>query len=84
MVERIRLMPDTGVFPLWADDGALTPVDAREDLGLDDGLVDDLVQWGQEADYQFLPADWDERGVELHQRLQQALGSDYEVDFIPD
>jgi ABC-type glycerol-3-phosphate transport system substrate-binding protein len=83
MGKRIRLMPDTGVFPLWGAGGGLTNVDAREVLGLDDDLVDELSQWGQEADYTFLPPDWDERGVELLHRLQQALGPDYEVVFIP-
>lgn len=84
MGKRIRLMPDTGVFPLWGATGGLSPSGARDVLGLDDDIVNDLVQWGQEADYLVLPADWRERGVVLHQRLQDALGSDYQVDFMPD
>ena len=85
--KRIRLMPDTGVFPLWTVRGGLTHVDAREFLGLEDDLVDDLQQWGWEDDFvKGPPGGWDawhERGLDLHRRLQEALGPDFEVVFEP-
>ena len=87
MGKRFRLMPDTGVFPLWSERGGLTHVLARDVLGLGDDLVDDLQQWGWEDDYvKGPPGGWDawhDRGVDLRRRLQAALGPEFEIVFLP-
>lgn len=87
MGKRIRLMSDCGLFPLWAG-GGLTPDGAREVLGLDEVLINDLQEWGWQGDStEPVPggsSGWRERGVDLHRRLQEALGPDFEVEFIPD
>src|SRR5687768_7210200 len=83
----IRLMPDMGVFPLWSPRGALTPHGAQKMLGLDDALVAELLQWGQEGNSPSPPGGWrawESRGAALHQKLVAIVGSDYEVEFIPE
>lgn len=66
----------------------MTATAARDRLGLDDDLVDDLVRWGHEGDSTApIPGGdqgWRARGADLHRRLQEALGPDYEVDFVAD
>lgn len=83
----LRLMPDTGVFPLWTRAGGMTPDGAREGLGLNDELVDELQRWGWEEDSPQPAGGWDAwhlRGAELHRRLLAELGSRFEVRYIPD
>lgn len=77
-------MPDTGVFPLWAGGGAMTPAQARDLLGLSRELVADVWTWGQEEDSPVLHGGWDAwsaRGTDLHRRLQAELGPEWEVEL---
>lgn len=83
----VWLMPDTGVFPLWAGGGALTPDAARNLLGLSEGLVADIWTWGQEEDSPTPAGGWDSWlacGIALHVRLQTELGIDWDVEFKPE
>ena len=83
----VWLMPDTGVFPLWAGGGALTPSDARELLGLSGRLVADVWACGQEEDSPRPAGGWDAwlaRGTELHVRLKAELGPEWQIEFKPE
>lgn len=77
-------MPDCGVFPLWLDSGGMVARQAREELGLDEELVDRLSAWGQEADFAVVPPGWEERGRQLRRELVDALGDRFEVEYLPD
>ena len=76
------MMPDCGVFPLWRVTGGRSPRSAREVLGLDDDLVEQLTTWGQEADYVVTPDGWEERGHLLYRRLSEALRGRYRVELV--
>ena len=65
----------------------MTLSDARELLGLTEGLVTDLQTWGWEDDSTVLRGGWDAwlaRGVELQRRLRAELEPGLDVEFKPE
>lgn len=91
----IRMMWDYGVrIPLWDAEGLLPEESEwlREALGLSERLIDDLRRWGidmsgldahprrrTEEAYSGL----DVRGRALAQRLQQEVGSSFNIKYHP-
>jgi hypothetical protein len=82
----VVLMPEAGLFPLWSG-GAMTPDGALKILGLGEELVAEIQKWGWEDDSTVpVPGGyegWFERGVDLHRRIQIALGPEYDVEYRP-
>ena len=84
MGKRIRLMPDTEVLSAVGASrlASRTSMHAMSSDSMTTSSMN-LCSGDRRLTTHFCP-DWDQRGVELHRRLQRALGPDREIVFIPD
>jgi len=83
---RLRVMADGDGFPLWGEDGWISPELAGDFLGLDGQLITDLLTWGRESGLSVLSpeliATRVERGEQLRARVQQQVGPTYTVELL--
>ncbi|MFF5078745.1 hypothetical protein ACFY36_16960 [Actinoplanes sp. NPDC000266] len=87
---RIRLMADHWAFPLWADDGMLSP----GDLPLSAGLEARLERWGDRYSAELGPEfEWPSEearmafiaeGRQLHALVSRELGDLYQIIYVDD
>lgn len=79
-------MADGGGFPLWGQDGWISSDWAREHLGFDKALIDDLLGWGLEPELTSIdPDSLDtrvERGEALRDRIKAQVGPGFTVKLI--
>jgi hypothetical protein len=79
-------MADGGGFPLWGRRGWISSDRARERLGFDEALIDDLLAWGLEPELSSIDPDLletrVERGEALRDRIQAQVGAEFTVELI--